>query len=898
MANILLIKYGTSAPSSGELRFRELGYDSENEKLYIGNSSGGVTLINPTYTLSSFGVTATAAELNTLDGITVSTTELNYVDGVTSSIQAQLNAKQSNITGGASSIVSNNLTAGRVLISDSSGKVAVSAVTTTELGYLDGVTSSVQTQINSKQPTITGAATSITSSNLSASRALVSDGNGKVAVSSITTTELGYLDGVTSAIQTQLNNKAASNHTHALASTTAAGFLRQLNGSTSNYLRGDGNWATPPNTTYSVMGGASTSAGGTVGLVPAPSAGAANRYLRSDGTWSVPPNTAYSIMTGATSSTAGTAGLVPAPSAGAATRYLRSDGTWQVPPNSTYTLGSFGITATAAELNRMDGITATTTELNYTDGVTSNIQTQLNAKQATITGGATTILSSNLAASRALISDSAGKVAVSTVTSTELGYLDGVTSSIQTQLNAKQSSITGGASTIASSNLIASRALISNGDGKVAVSAVTSTELGYLDGVTSGIQSQLNAKQATISGGATTITSSNLATNRTLISDGNGKVAVSAVTSTELGYLDGVTSAIQTQLNGKAASSHTHNYAGSSSAGGPANSVAQALTIQLNGSAQPAYNGSTARTINITASSIGAAATSHTHTISQITNISSANVYSAKNVGTTYNDTAANNITALLQSKINLISSQANGTGGIYGINGGWSGNNFGWAIGNFIASTQYIDALWITTNRIWYMRRAGTSTYEPAMQYIPADINGNINYNRVTFTDTDYMADYIYNLLEDAGYTGITPGGGTADYPETEYKNVTSGTLYWGSASSTPVITVEISYSSRRVSGVLSYNVRVRLEVQVKTGESHYGYPVYGTFTLNGSTKVSNYTIVYNSNWNSSATWTTGWYAATNSTTGSNPMTIRIDSGSYSSGGGGRAAQTYSYTI
>ena len=195
-------------------------------------------------------------------------------------------------------------------------------------------------------------------------------------------------------------------------------------------------------------------------------------------------------------------------------------------------------------------------------------------------------------------------------------------------------------------------------------------------------------------------------------------------------------------------------------------------------------------------------------------------------------------------------------------------------------------------------MRRAGTSKYEPAMQYIPADINGNINYNRVTFTDTDYMADYIYNLLEDAGYTGITPGGGTADYPETEYKNVTSGTLYWGSASSTPVITVEISYSSRRVSGVLSYNVRVRLEVQVKTGESHYGYPVYGTFTLNGSTKVSNYTIVYNSNWNSSATWTTGWYQATNNTTGSNPMTIRIDSGSYSSGGGGRAAQTYSYTI
>ena len=93
-------------------------------------------------------------------------------------------------------------------------------------------------------------------------------------------------------------------------------------------------------------------------------------------------DTTYSNMTGATSSAAGKAGLVPAPAAGTATRYLRSDGTWQVPPNTTYTLSSFGITATAAELNKLDGCTATVTELNYVDGVTSNIQTQLNGKAA------------------------------------------------------------------------------------------------------------------------------------------------------------------------------------------------------------------------------------------------------------------------------------------------------------------------------------------------------------------------------------------------------------------------------------------------------------------------------------------------------------------------------------
>lgn len=50
--------------------------------------------------------------------------------------------------------------------------------------------------------------------------------------------------------------------------------------------------------------------------------------------------------------------------------------------------------------------------------------------------------------------------------------------------------ITGAATTIASSNLTAARALVSNSSGKVAVSAVTSTELGYLDGVTSNVQSQ------------------------------------------------------------------------------------------------------------------------------------------------------------------------------------------------------------------------------------------------------------------------------------------------------------------------------------------------------------------------------------------------------------------------
>lgn len=82
-------------------------------------------------------------------------------------------------------------------------------------------------------------------------------------------------------------------------------------------------------------------------------------------------------------------------------------------------------------------------------------------------------------------------------------------------------------------------------------------------------------------------------------------------------------SAVQTSLDKadtalQSLPSHTHNYAGSSSAGGAANSVKTNLTIKLNGGATEGtnlftFNGSTAKSINITPNSIGAAASDHTH---------------------------------------------------------------------------------------------------------------------------------------------------------------------------------------------------------------------------------------------------------------------------------------------
>lgn len=472
-----------------------------------------------------------------------------------------------------------------------------------------------------------------------------------------TATELNYVDGVTSNIQTQLNSKAASNHTHSTASTSAAGFLRQLNGSTSNFLRGDGTWATPPNTTYSDMKGATSSAAGTRGLVPAPAAGNQAKFLRGDGTWQTPTNTTYSTFKAATSSAAGGSGLVPAPAQGYQSRFLRGDATWQA-----ISLSTFGVTATAAELNKLDGVTATATEINYLDGVTSSIQTQLNGKAASshthdhanITG---------LTASRALVSDSSGHPTVSAVTSTELGYLDGVTSNIQTQLNGKLST---SGTAAAATKLATARNInglsfdgtanrVNYGSCSTAAgtaaktvscsgfSLVTGAEITVKFTVTNtAANPTLNvnstgAKAIYYNGAA--ISARYLKANKTYSFRYNGtqydlvgdidtnttyslssfgvtataaelnKLDGLATTKTELGYLDGVTSNVQTQLNGKLSTSGT---------AAAASKLATARTITLSGDASGSvsFDGSANVTLTATVKD-----DSHSHTIANVDNL-------------------------------------------------------------------------------------------------------------------------------------------------------------------------------------------------------------------------------------------------------------------------------------
>jgi hypothetical protein len=97
----------------------------------------------------------------------------------------------------------------------------------------------------------------------------------------------------------------------------------------------------------------------------------------------------------------------------------------------------------------------------------SGLTDSLNAKQNTITGAATTITADNLTANRAVISNALGKVEVSTVTNTELGYVSGVTSGIQTQINNKydkSGGVISGKSTVATSSTVANGAQWANGN--------------------------------------------------------------------------------------------------------------------------------------------------------------------------------------------------------------------------------------------------------------------------------------------------------------------------------------------------------------------------------------------------------------------------------------------------
>lgn len=116
------------------------------------------------------------------------------------------------------------------------------------------------------------------------------------------------------------------------------------------------------NTTYADMKAATASAAGAAGLVPAPAAGKQTSFLRGDGTWVVPTNTTYGLA----STTAN--GLLKQLN-GSTSSFMRGDGTWATPPNTTYAVANEstnGLMAAADKktMNRLIGVNTVTTLAN------------------------------------------------------------------------------------------------------------------------------------------------------------------------------------------------------------------------------------------------------------------------------------------------------------------------------------------------------------------------------------------------------------------------------------------------------------------------------------------------------------------------------------------------------
>lgn len=116
------------------------------------------------------------------------------------------------------------------------------------------------------------------------------------------------------------------------------------------------------NTTYANMKAATDSAAGAAGLVPAPAAGKQTSFLRGDGTWVVPTNTTYGLA----STTAN--GLLRQLN-GSTSSFMRGDGTWATPPNTTYAVANEstnGLMAAADKktVNRLIGVNTVTTLAN------------------------------------------------------------------------------------------------------------------------------------------------------------------------------------------------------------------------------------------------------------------------------------------------------------------------------------------------------------------------------------------------------------------------------------------------------------------------------------------------------------------------------------------------------
>ncbi len=165
------------------------------------NGTNKATLIGPAST-ADVTITLPAATDTLVGKATTDTLTNKSIDSDNNTITNIVNADIKSSAAIAFSKME-NLTNARALVSDGNGDVSVSAVTATEIGYLDGVSSAIQTQLNAKAPLaapeFTGNATGV---NLTLSGDLTVNG---------TTTTLATTNTIISDNLIELNNGAGSN---------------------------------------------------------------------------------------------------------------------------------------------------------------------------------------------------------------------------------------------------------------------------------------------------------------------------------------------------------------------------------------------------------------------------------------------------------------------------------------------------------------------------------------------------------------------------------------------------------------------------------------------------------------------------------------------------------------
>jgi hypothetical protein len=191
----------TSAIAEGTL-----AYDTTTGKFKIGN--GTDTWSNTSYLINALEMNESITSGITARIGSLTVTEAEYLSGATASIQGQLDdlaaadvSIQSELDDKAPT--SNPTFTGTVVLPTST---SIGDVSSTELGYVNGVTSAIQTQLNAKADSSTVSATyaPLSGPTFSGNVSLPST----TTIGNVSSDELGYLSTVTSNVQDQLDDKA------------------------------------------------------------------------------------------------------------------------------------------------------------------------------------------------------------------------------------------------------------------------------------------------------------------------------------------------------------------------------------------------------------------------------------------------------------------------------------------------------------------------------------------------------------------------------------------------------------------------------------------------------------------------------------------------------------------